>query len=532
MKMRQTIAAGVLSMACSLVGGMVQAQPTKVVTLDAGKIQGVSQDNIDVYKGIPFAAAPIGELRWRAPQPVPAWDGIRQVTQYGHDCMQKPFPSDAAPLGTAPSEDCLVLNVWAPKQDKKSLKPVMVWIYGGGFVNGGASPAVYDASQFAEQGIVAVSFNYRLGRFGFFAHPALTKQQRKYPEEALGNYGFMDQIAALKWVKNNISKFGGDPKQVTLVGESAGGFSEHVLLTSPKAKGLFNQAIIQSGLGRQWEHAKRFGVPLSDPDSAEATGVAFAKQWGIEGNNEQALKKLRSLSADQVVDDMNMMNMNTPTYAGPMLDGRIMVKQPQEYYMSGKGLAMPIMVGANSFDIGFAPSVTSTQQALAIFGNANYHQALAAYKQSGVTQPQEIAQALASDRLMVEPARFVAQQVDKQGGDAYFYRFGYVADSLKSQWPGAYHATDIPYTFNTVKAKYGDQLTHNDSAMAALIHQYWVNFIKRGDPNGEGIPAWDLYQDDGHEMMMFSNRGVAYSHTVSDPWTARLDMVAHLYDKP
>ena len=214
------------------------------VKVESGMLRGVSDVGVVSYKGVPYAAPPTGNLRWKAPQPAAHWSGVRTANQFGHDCMQLPFPSDAAPLGTKPDEDCLVMNVWAPAARTSSKLPVMVWIYGGGYVNGGSSPAVYDGSQFAKQGVVFVSFNYRLGRFGFFAHPALTAEAGSAP---LGNYAFLDQIAALKWVQNNIAAFGGDPNKVTLFGESAGGGSVLTMMTSPLSRGLFQQAIIESG---------------------------------------------------------------------------------------------------------------------------------------------------------------------------------------------------------------------------------------------------------------------------------------------
>src|SRR5262249_25499177 len=209
------------------------------VKVTGGEVKGAVADGVLSFKGIPFAAPPVGDLRWRPPQPLLPWSGlVKQSTAYGHDCAQKPVSIDAAPRGTEPSEACVVLNVWRPAEKSSRALPVMVWIYGGGFVNGGSSPAVYDGSQFAKQGIVLVSFNYRLGRFGFFAHPALSAE---HPGEPLGNYAFMDQIAALQWVQKNISAFGGNPKDVTVFGESAGGMSVHALLTSPAAKGLFDK---------------------------------------------------------------------------------------------------------------------------------------------------------------------------------------------------------------------------------------------------------------------------------------------------
>jgi para-nitrobenzyl esterase len=238
MKTYQFALLAVPAMFALVAVSLTAAQGKDQVTIDTGQLKGAVADGVVSFKGVPFAAPPVGDLRWRAPQPVKAWTGVRQATEFGADCMQKPFPGDAAPLGVTPAEDCLYVNLWLPQSGAAGKLPVMVWIYGGGFVNGGSSPAVYDGSPFAKRGVVFVSFNYRLGRFGFFAHPALTKEN---PQGPLGNYGYMDQIAALKWVQRNVAAFGGDPGNVTIFGESAGGGSVLALMTSPLAKGLFHK---------------------------------------------------------------------------------------------------------------------------------------------------------------------------------------------------------------------------------------------------------------------------------------------------
>ncbi len=221
------------------------AQGIGVVKVESGLVRGVEEEDVIVFKGIPYAAPPVGMLRWAATQPAVSWNGIREASEFGADCMQEPFPSDAAPLGTEPAEDCLFINIWRSSSESTALQPVVVWIHGGGFVNGGSSPEVYSGHQYAQDGIVFVSFNYRLGRFGFFAHPALTKA-----EGGLGNYGYLDQLAALEWVQRNIQAFGGNPEAVTIMGESAGGGSVINLLTSTDALGSFDRAIIMSGGGR------------------------------------------------------------------------------------------------------------------------------------------------------------------------------------------------------------------------------------------------------------------------------------------
>jgi len=503
------------------------AQSTQV-KVDAGALSGAVKDGVLSFKGIPFAAPPIGELRWRPPQPAMPWSGVRPAVEYGHDCMQKPFPSDAAPLGTAPAEDCLVLNVWRPADAAKKL-PVMVWIYGGGFVNGGSSPEVYAGDRFARQGVVFVSFNYRVGRFGFFGFPALTAE---HPDEPKGNYGYMDEIAALKWVKRNIAAFGGDPDNVTVFGESAGGGSVHMLLTSPEARGLFAKAIIESGGGRASLLGDRM-LSQSKPGlpSLEEIGVNFARKTGIEGTDAAALAKLRALSAEQVTDGLNMASMgggpDGPTYGGPVLDGKIVTLTPQAAYKAGLEAKVPVMIGANSADIGGSRAKT-LEEVFEPFG-ARKAQAMAAYQAGPASDPRVVGSEVGMDRGMVEPARFTAGAFAAQGLKAYEYRFSYVADSMKGEWKtGAPHATEIPYVFDTVSAKYGKDLTAKDEAVAKAANTYWANFAKTGDPNGPGLPHWPAYSATGDGLMDFRADGTPAGG--ADPWKARLDVAAAAAD--
>ena len=483
------------------------------VKIDSGVLAGAASDGVLSFKGIPFAAPPVGALRWRAPQPAPAWTGVRPATEYGHDCMQNPFPSDAAPLGTQPAEDCLVMNVWRPAGAAGRKLPVMVWIYGGGFVNGGSSPAVYDGGQFARRGVVLVSFNYRLGRFGYFAHPALSRENAD--GGLLGNYAYMDQIAALKWVRRNISAFGGDPANVTVFGESAGGGSVHMLLTSPLARGLFAKAIIESGGGRGGLLGAR---RIHD---AEPIGVAFAKANGIEGDGPDALAALRALPADKLVNGLNMASMGpaAATYVGgPLLDGRIVVENPDEAYRAGLQTRVPVMIGANSMDIGFANARTM-DDLFKPFG-ARADQARAAYDPGKTGDARAVGAKVAMDRTMVEPARFTAAQFARQGLASYVYRFSYVAASMRGQWPGAPHATEIPYVFDTVATKYGKDLTAEDEATARAANAYWTNFAKTGDPNGPGLPHWPRYQPASDGIMDFTPNGPRAGPTPGRPgWT-------------
>ena len=492
-----------------------------VVGTESGKLQGSVAGDVLSFKGIPFAAPPVGDLRWRPPFPATHWDGIRQAAAYGHDCMQKPFPSDAAPLGTEPSEDCLVVNVWRPAAAATAKLPVMVWIHGGGFVNGGSSPAVYDGSQFARRGIVFVSFNYRLGRFGFFAHPALSREN---PSGPLANYGVMDQIAALRWVNRNIAAFGGDTRNITVFGESAGGIAVHMLMTAPAAKGLFQKAIVESGGGRGLvtgrRHLRTQGP--GEAPSAEAVGLAFAKSVGIEGEDTAALAALRQLPAERIVSGLNLATMfGTATFAGPVIDGQIVVDEPQGLYQAGKAADVPLMVGANNLDIGFSMARTM-DELVAPFGAASTQRVLKAYDPDSTGRVSLVGTRMSMDQMMVEPARFVAKALSTQGRTVYEYRFSYVADSARPKYAGAMHASEIPFVFDTLQARYGDKVTAQDESVAQLANAYWAAFAKSGNPNGRGRPKWPTYDASRDELIEFAASGEAVAEP--DPWKARLDL--------
>ena len=492
--------------------------PVKTVS---GPVSGVTADGVESFKGIPFAAPPVGDLRWRAPQPAAKWATTFKADHYGHDCMQEPFGGDAAPLGTTPSEDCLVLNVWRPAHSAGKKLPVIVWIYGGGFVNGGSSPAVYDGSAFARKDVIMVSFNYRLGRFGFYGHPALTAENK---DGLLGNYGYMDQIAALKWVQANIKAFGGDPGNVTIFGESAGGGSVHMLMTSPLTKGLFAKAIVQSGGGRgNLMGERRLSEDQPNLPSSETLGVALAKANGIEGTDASALAKLRALPAEVVTNKLSLANMTSDTYGGPMIDGKIVTETPQTAYLAGRYNKVPLMIGANSADIGFNFAATK-EAAFAPFGT-NIAAAKAAYDPLGNFPVEVIRYFMGMDAMMIEPARFVASTLATQGVPSYEYRYAYVADSMQAEWKtGTPHATEIPYVMDTVKAKYGDKLTATDAKIADQTNNYWANFAKTGNPNGDGLPNWPQYDPKADVLMNFAPDGTPVA--IPDPWKARLDVTA------
>jgi len=502
------------------LGVDARSDPGLAVRTDAGPVRGLVQEGVITFKGIPYAQPPVGALRWRAPQPVQPWSAVRDATQAGADCMQKPFDGDAAPLEVTPAEDCLYLNVWRPAGSSAKPLPVMVWLHGGGFVNGGSSPAVYDGSGLARQGVILVSLNYRLGRFGFFAHPALGAAP--HGQEALGNYGYMDQLAALQWVQRNIRAFGGNPANVTLFGESAGGGSALALLTTPLAKGLFHKVIVQSGGGRgPLLPMREMATDKPGLPSAESVGLAFARKAGIDGQDGAALAALRALPAERIVDGLNMGSMFDATYVtGPIRDGVIVTGTPDAIIRRGAQRKVPVMIGATSADLGMTQAKTK-DDLFALFG-PQAARARATYDKDGTEDVRALAGVVGADRTMVEPARLVARLVAAQGLPAWQFRFSYVAASLRKEGRGATHASDVPYVFDTVQARYGDKTAPADLAAARAASAYWVAFAKTGKPHAAGLPRWPQVTANGNQLLDFSQAG---PQAVTDPWQARLDLV-------
>lgn len=503
-----------------------------LVTTASGKLQGASGDGVESFRGIPFAAPPVGPLRWRAPQPAAGWSGVRQAGAFGHDCMQQPFAGDDAPLTTTPAEDCLYLNVWRPAGSEGKKLPVMVWIYGGGYMNGGTSPDIYSGKRFAQGGVIYVSANYRLGRFGFFGFPELSRQDADHG--LLGNYGYMDQIAALKWVQANIGAFGGDPAQVTVFGNSAGGDSVHFLLTSPAAQGLFARAIVQSGGGRgALMGTRRLRDDRPDAPSAETLGLRFARRMNITGTGETALAALRALPADKVTDGLNLARRSDDA-GGPMIDGVLMADVPGAVVAAARQAKVPLMIGATSGDIG--DSRAASKDALFRAFGAHAQQARKAYDPDGKKDLRQLNAEVGSDRMMAEPARFVAAEFTRQGLPAYVFWFSYTATPRRPTSPyGAPHATEIPFITDTVSARYGTAATAQDQAVAKIMHAYWLNFAKTGNPNGRGgdggiLPAWPAYAPGKDWLMDFTADGQA--RQMADPWKARLDVTAAVAGSP
>ncbi|OIQ36880.1 MAG: carboxylesterase, partial [Bacteroidetes bacterium MedPE-SWsnd-G1] len=382
-----------------------------IVQTKSGIVQGAKENDVAVFKGIPFAAPPVGEFRWRPPQPVKPWDGVRDATEFSPTCAAVGWGAAPGTIQQGSSEDCLYLNVWTPASIEQGAKlPVMVWIHGGGFTGGSGNTS---GNGFAQKGVILVSMNYRLGRLGHFAFPALSKE---HPDEPKGSYAFMDQIAALQWVKENIAAFGGDPNNVTIFGFSAGGVSVHSLLTITAARGLFQKAIGHSSGGRD---GVLTGRPINKenadplyPVSAETIGINFAKMHGIEGTDAAALEKLRALPVVDIVGGGETNGQEGPRiYPGPILDGKFVTETAESAYKAGRQAKVPIMMGNNSAEIGgaFVSTGTSKEELFSQFGELE-DEARAAFDPDGNKEFAEVQTRFNTDWVWGEPARFTARE--------------------------------------------------------------------------------------------------------------------------
>jgi para-nitrobenzyl esterase len=476
-----------LAVALSLFAGTASAASAPTVTIEGGAIRGTMENGEAVFRGVPFAAPPLGNLRWREPQAVAPWTGTRDATRFGNSCMQPDAPRT--------SEDCLLLNVWAPEWPVKSPKAVMVWFHGGGNTEGWTNTPVFDGSALAKHGVVVVTAQYRLGLFGFFAHPELTAESAHH---ASGNYGLLDQIAALEWVRDNIKAFGGDPEKVTIFGESAGAEDVGLLLVSPEANGLFHRAIAESGPLRRL-------YPTLAEQEAQCAGLVGR----IVGASAPSLAALRALPAAQLLAAA----WADPASCRPVnLDDYVLTDQPLKLYAEGKQQAVPFLLG-NTLREGFVkmPPTALRETIRARYGSLT-QRVLFAYEFDGVRLPPpdpvygDVAVQYGTDQA--HRCRVVLTGIQHQATGQPFYQFQFSRD-LPGQTNGSTHTDEIPFVFGTPALNALRLTGTGERALSEQMQTYWTNFAKTGDPNGEGLPKWTRFDARAKSYMSFTAQGAA-----------------------
>lgn len=475
-----------------------------VVETAYGRVRGafVEDGAVVAFRGIPYAAPPVGARRWQLPAPPAPWEGERDATELGTACHQAVIDEGFyAQEPFAQSEDCLYLNVWAPAGEADAGHPVMVWIHGGGFILGSANLAGYDGEALARAGVVLVSINYRLGLLGFLAHPGLTAESE---HGASGNQGLHDQVAALQWVRDNIAAFGGDPGNVTIFGESAGSMSVCYMAATPLADGLFHKAIAQSG-GCFAKHASLDSAEGTVVDSAlpnqlggagHKIGLALAAALGVEGEDSEAIAALRERDAAEMIQTLAGAQVMAP-WRSVFVDGHLFPDQMRRL-MEGK-TGVDFIVGSTA-DEGTTlfmdvpePSLEEWRQSV-LDGQGEHAEAfLAAYADDAAASTKTATQQMMSDAMFGWEMRTWARLATAAGNAAYLYLFNHAPDLEEyGRSLGAYHAAEIPYAFGNGNARWDAA----DRQVSQWMHGYWVNFAKSGDPNGDGLPEWPLYGDD------------------------------------
>jgi len=477
------------------VGGTAEIQ----VKTTAGLVKGttIEDGRIRVYKGIPFGAPPVGALRWQAPRPAAAWPGVREATEFGSRCMQGPIFSDI--VFTNKSEDCLNLNLWTPAQKADEGLPVMVWIHGGGFQAGSGAENRHDGTAFARKNVVMVTINYRLGVFGFFSHPELSKESGR---NASGNYGLLDQVLALEWVRDNIAAFGGDPKNVTIFGESAGSFAVSALMASPLAKGLFHKAIGESGA---YFPLGAGSLPLRPLAESEQQGVKFAGTLGAA-----SLAELRAKSADEVLQAALKMQ---PWFA-PNLDGHLLPRDVLSIFADAKQSQVPLLAGWNADEVRGGvvlgrdkPTAQTFPDDLRKRFGDQAEAVLKVYPATNDAVALESAASLASDAF-IGYSTWRWLEAHRKTGNAPVYRYSFdrkiplepdqMVNGVKATSAdiGARHAGEIEYVFGALELSLPKvQWQESDRKLSDAMTSYWASFAKSGDPNGPGLPKWPSYAD-------------------------------------
>ncbi|MCC6289292.1 MAG: carboxylesterase family protein [Chitinophagaceae bacterium] len=467
-----------------LMGQTKNSNITLQVKIKDGTLEGVNSSGIKIFKGLPFAQPPVGDLRWREPQPVKAWSGIRKADHFGPRAMQLPLFSDMNFRSDGVSEDCLYLNVWTPAKKAEDKLPVLVYFYGGGLMAGDGSEYRYDGESMARRGIITVTVNYRLSVFGFFSHPELTKES---PNKASGNYGFLDQAAALKWVQQNISAFGGDPKKITIAGESAGSFSVSAQMASPLSRDIIAGAIGESGslLGTR---------PILTLAEAEQQGKQFADSLGVK-----TLAELRKLTAQQVLDATKKFRLGSA-----VIDGYFFPKSPVDIFLNKQQSKVPLMVGWNSEEGNWKsilgkeePTKENYTKAVQQLYGTKAAEVLKVYNPANDDEVKAVATDLASDRF-IGFSTWRWSDIHTKTGAGKVYRYYYERPRPATREnpdataaTGAVHSAEIEYAMGNLGTNRVFNWQPDDFLVSQVLQSYFEYFIKTGNPNGLGVPEWN-----------------------------------------
>ena len=488
---RSVLKAALCALAMCLSACAALKQPGPQVTIETGVLRGTDSDGVLSFKNIPYAAPPVGRLRWQSPQEPQPWDGVRSATSYGPTCAQLDNPTNWFKFPKI-SEDCLTLNVWTTNLNPTAKLPVMVSIHGGGFVQGSGNIPRQDGTNLATRGVVLVSINYRLAMFGFMTHPALAKMNPGQPQ---GNYGLMDSQAALEWVQRNISSFGGDPNNVTIFGTSAGGNTVNSLLVMPSAKGLFHKAIAQSastGLapGPYIDKVAGFSPPT------DRVGEAFVKRFDLDPA-EDVGEALYNMSMRDLLGAMTTMDTFTP-----VVDGVVIPDQIGLMFEEGRQHDVDYIMGTNSFEAALGYQVGGDNFSPKMFARLVRPEDKARLY-PGLTDTQ-VEEEIFADIVTNSGARFVADNMVKNGSSVYGYYFTYVADARRGKQPGAAHADDVAFVTGNLEAELDlnrRNISPNDREVSDLMSDYWVQFAKTGNPNGSGLPEWPVYDPNTSQFL-------------------------------
>ena len=521
--MKDTGVICIATLACGFLSGCgTGSKSLGVIRLDSGQISGLQQDGTWTYLGIPYAKPPVGNLRWKPPEPTQKWSGARECINFGPSCPQA--PSDEQVGRT--SEDCLYLNVWTPAKSSSEKLPVMVWIHGGAFAEGSGSEPLYNGHNLSKQGVVMVTINYRLGPFGFLAYPALSKES---PHGVSGNYGLMDQVQALKWVKKNIAAFGGNPANVTIFGESAGAMSVDILLAIPQSKGLLNRAIAESG--PQWHFG--FLPPISDLREAEKTGGQLATALGCSSAADP-LAAMRTKTSDELITAWGWTEQKISPPTGPqffpVVDGWLLPGQLTTLLEEGKQHAVPIIIGSNKDDgtvfgeLAGLNKETAAQYESLIQSNAgdSAPEVLKMFPAGTDAQVPTAQSNLMTQMDFASFPRFVAGTVAKTKARAFLYQFTRVPPTKMGAQLGAFHGSELPYVFGNMETSLGYDQTDLDLSKA--IMGYWTRFAKTGNPNGGGQIEWPSYGP-GDQNLTLGDQIT----TNSGLYKAQIDLAERIY---